>query len=78
MSAEGNRIIKRDLLEIPIPENGKPSNPDNPGKPNKPNEPPKTTRNLQIKLAGHVWKDDKSGKESLVNGIKDNNEGLII
>lgn len=77
MSAEGNRIIKRDLLEIPIPENGKPSNPDNPGKPNKPNEPPKTTRNLQIKLAGHVWKDDKSGKESLVNGIKDNNENMM-
>lgn len=41
-----------------------------------PGNPP-TNKNLQIKLAGHVWEDEKSGKESLVNGIKDTNEKMM-
>jgi len=36
---------------------------------------PPVSKNLQIKLAGNVWEDEGSGKNSrLPNGIKDNNE----
>ena len=30
-----------------------------------------------IKLSGYVWEDEKAGKESTINGIKDNNEKYI-
>ncbi len=47
----------------------------------KQSEPPSTVtpppgKNLQIKLAGYVWEDEKASKESKVNGIKDGNESF--
>lgn len=35
---------------------------------------PPVPKNLQIKLAGHVWEDEDSSKQSLPNGVKDGNE----
>lgn len=50
-----------------------------------PTTPPPTTtppttpppdKNLQIKLAGYVWEDEKASKESKVDGIKNNGESF--
>ena len=60
MSATGTRTLKTDSLDIPIPDHKEPENP--------------PEKNLQIKLAGHVWEDVDSGKESLPNGVKDDSE----
>ena len=60
LSATGKRILKTDSLEISIPNH------------NEPEQPPE--KNLQIKLAGHVWEDLDSGKQSLPNGVKDSTE----
>ena len=83
MSAEGRRWLRTTSLEIPIPSNGpdqpyEPGNPSNPSKPDRPNdnEPPSTPKNLQIRLAGHVWEDEKTGKESLPNGTLDIGENF--
>lgn len=61
LGAVGTRTIKKVGLDIIVPRNNT----------------PETNRNLQIKLAGHVWEDEKSGKESLVNGVKDTNEKMM-
>lgn len=71
LSAEGTRKLRTVSLDIPIPANGREDN-DNPG-----NDTPKTNKNLQIKLAGNVWVDEKTGKETLVNGIKDSDEKMM-
>lgn len=60
LSGTGSRWKKAQSLEIPIPDHSEPSSP--------------PSGNLQIKLAGHVWEDENSGKESLPNGTKDSNE----
>lgn len=61
MSAVGKRWIETEALDIPIP----------------PNTKEEVNRNLQIKLAGHVWLDETSGKESLANGTKDSGEDMM-
>ena len=66
LSTKGTRTLKQDMMEIEIP---------------KQSEPPSTVtpppgKNLQIKLAGYVWEDEKASKESKVNGIKDGNESF--
>lgn len=63
LSATGNRILKTASLEISIPDHKEPQP-----------EPP--AKNLQIKLAGYVWEDEDKGKESLPNGIKDQEEKM--
>lgn len=62
LSAVGSRWIVQDSLEIPIPDHKEP-------------EPP-PSENLQMKLAGYVWEDEKASKESKVNGKKDGGENF--
>lgn len=73
LSATGSRTKHTQSVEIVIPKHRKPidSSGNNPNPPDTPNPP---SKNLQMVLAGHVWEDEKTGKESLPNGIKDSGE----
>ena len=63
LSATGTRKLNRSSINIPIPSHDEPNTP-----------PPPPEKNLQIKLAGHVWEDEDASKQSEPNGIKDENE----
>ena len=66
LSATGSRTKHTQSIEINIPKHREPT-------PLKPTTPA-PQKNLQIVLAGNVWEDEKSGKESLTNGTKETNE----
>lgn len=83
LSTIGTRRLKQDMMEIEIPKQSKPK-PTNPSTPTTPPGTPPTTppetpppeRNLQLKLAGYVWEDEKASKESKVDGIKNGGESF--
>lgn len=69
LSAVGRRIKHKQNISIPIPNTEYPPN-DEP----KPETPPPEKKNLHLKLAGHVWEEQYAGKETDVNGRKDDGE----
>lgn len=75
LSATGKRWKKSQSIEITIPPIPEKDDDDNDGDDDEEIViPPPPSENLQIILAGHVWEDEDSGKESLPNGEKDDNE----
>ncbi len=73
LSTKGTRILKQDSMEIEIPEH---KEIDPPGPPDPPPPPPPPGGNLQIKLAGYVWEDEKSSKETELDGKKGEGENF--
>ncbi len=67
LSANSTRWVNSASLEIDIPQKIEPTTP--------PNTPPE--KNMQIVLAGNVWEDQDSAKQSLPNGVKDSNESWM-
>lgn len=67
LSAVGRRWIEEDSLEIQIPNHPHHGDDDD-------DDDDDDNENLQIRLAGYVWEDEKASKESKVNGIKDGDE----
>lgn len=65
LTANAKRMLKPAEMDIEIPEQSQPEPPP---------KPPK--KNLQIKLAGYVWEDEKSSKESKVDGVKNGDESF--
>ncbi len=75
-----------EYIEVPVlpdepvnpNEPDKPDEPDNPDNPENPENPDEEIDNpgipLIMEIAGEVWIDNPSGKESLANGIRDENE----
>lgn len=77
MSAEGERHLNQSSLDIPIPAHSEPTSPGNNtlyNPPDQPTTPPE--KNLQIKLAGHVWEDEDASKRSEPNGVKEESENV--
>lgn len=72
LSTKGTRTLKQDSMEIEIPEH---KEIDPPGPPDQP-PPPPPGGNLQIKLAGYVWEDEKSSKETELDGKKGEGENF--
>ncbi len=70
LATKGTRSLKQDMMEIEIP------NPEEPPTTPPPPDLPPPPKKLQIKLAGYVWEDEKSSKESKVNGVKDGEESF--
>lgn len=55
-------------------EPNKPDNPDNPDTPDNPYEPDNPCIPLIMEIAGEVWIDNPTGKESVANGVRDEGE----
>ena len=71
LAAIGSRALHQEEIDIPIP------NPKYPTPPTTQTPPPGgegDKETLHLMLAGHVWEDERTSKETLANGIKDDGE----